>query len=169
MPIDPQDVCGNTFRQRRAHRHLHHRHAYRYGRRGAAVPTLLVCREDEDDRAVCAPVPRQHGNHALGNSFFHNEGDGNFREISDQINAENYWPWGLSVGDLNADGYEDAFLASSMNYPWRYGVNSVLLNNRGEQFLDSEFILGVEPRRDGRTSTLWFELDCDGEDQSHPG
>ena len=88
----------------------------------------------------------------LGNSFFHNEGDGNFREISDQINAENYWPWGLSVGDLNADGYEDAFLASSMNYPWRYGVNSVLLNNR-----------------DGRTSTLWFELDCDGEDQSHPG
>ena len=109
------------------------------------------------------------GNHVLGNSFFHNEDDGNFREISDQINAENYWPWGLSVGDLNADGYEDAFLASSMNYPWRYGVNSVLLNNRGEQFLDSEFILGVEPRRDGRTSTLWFELDCDGEDQSHPG
>ena len=109
------------------------------------------------------------GNHVLGNSFFHNEGDGHFREISDQINAENYWPWGLSVGDLNADGYEDAFLASSMNYPWRYGVNSVLLNNRGEQFLDSEFILGVEPRRDGRTSTLWFELDCDGEDQSHPG
>ena len=109
------------------------------------------------------------GNHVLGNSFFHNEGDGTFREISDQIGAENYWPWGLSVGDFNADGYEDAFLASSMNFPWRYGPNSVLLNNRGEAFLDSEFILGVEPRRDGRTSTLWFELDCSGEDQSHRG
>ncbi len=104
------------------------------------------------------------GNHVLGNAFFRNGGDGTFQEISEQINAENYWPWGLSVGDLNADGWEDAFLASSMNFPWRYGVNSVFLNNRGEKFLDSEFILGVEPRRDGRTTTHWFEMDCDGED-----
>ena len=95
------------------------------------------------------------GNHVLGNAFFHNQGDGTFREISDEINAENYWPWGLSVGDLNADGWEDAFLASSMNFPWRYGVNSVFLNNRGEKFLDSEFILGVEPRREGRFSSHW--------------
>ena len=33
-----------------------------------------------------------------------------------------------------------------MNYPWRYGINSLLLNNRGEKFLDSEFLLGIEPR-----------------------
>ena len=109
------------------------------------------------------------GKHVLGNSFFRNQGDGTFREISEEINAENYWPWGLSVGDLNADGWEDAFLASSMNFPWRYGVNSVFLNNRGEKFLDSEFVLGVEPRRDGRTTTHWFDLDCDGADQDHRG
>jgi len=47
-----------------------------------------------------------------------------------------------------------------MNYPHRYGVNSVLLNNLGEGFLDSEFILGVEPRRDRRTATPWFTIDC---------
>ena len=109
------------------------------------------------------------GNHVLGNAFFRKEDSGSYQEISDRIGAENYWPWGLSVGDLNADGYEDAFLASSMNFPWRYGVNSVLLNDLGERFLDSEFILGVEPRRDGRTSALWFELDCDGEDSDHRG
>ncbi len=114
------------------------------------------------------PMLNTDGNHVLGNAFFHNRGGGKFREISDQIGAENYWPWGLSVGDLNADGYEDAVLASSMNYPFRYGVNSVLLNNEGEEFLDSEFILGVEPRRGGRSSAHWFTLDCDGADRKHP-
>ena len=68
---------------------------------------------------------------------------------------------------MNADGYDDVFITSSMNYPFRYGVNSLLLNNRGEMFLDSEFIVGVEPRRDGRTTKPWFELDCSGEDRGH--
>ncbi|MEE2636338.1 MAG: CRTAC1 family protein [Acidobacteriota bacterium] len=92
-----------------------------------------------------------------GNAFFLNLGSGQFREVSDEIGAENYWPWGPSAGDLNADGYEDVFVASSMNFPFRYGVNSVLLNNAGERFLDAEFILGVEPR-DGGLTIPWFEL-----------
>jgi len=100
------------------------------------------------------------GRHVLGNAFFLNEGGGRFREISDDIGAETYWPWGLSVGDLNADGWQDAFITASMNYPFRYAVNSLLLNNQGQELLDSEFLLGVEPRRDRRTSTYWFDLDC---------
>ena len=110
---------------------------------------------------------RSGGNSIFGNAFFKNMGDENFVEVSDEIGTENYWPWGLSVGDLNADGYDDVFLTSSMNYPFRYGVNSLLLNNRGEMFLDSEFIVGVEPRRDGRTTKPWFELDCSGADRGH--
>lgn len=101
-----------------------------------------------------------------GNAFYRSR-DGRMEEISDRIGAENYWPWGLSVGDVNSDGFEDAFLTSSMNCPFRYGVNSLLLNNRGRAFLDSEFVLGVEPRRDRRTATPWFELDCSGEDKGH--
>ena len=54
-----------------------------------------------------------------------------------------------------------------MGYPFRYAVNSVLLNERGEQFLDSEFLVGVEPRREHRTEKNWFTLDCDGADKGH--
>ena len=36
------------------------------------------------------------------------------------IGAENYWPWGPSVGDLNADGWDDVFIASGMGFPFRY-------------------------------------------------
>ena len=101
-----------------------------------------------------------------GNSLFVKEGPGTFREASDALNAENYCPWGPSVGDLNADGFDDAFIASGMNYPERYMVNSVKLNDHG-RFVDAEFVLGIEPRSGG-IITPWFELDASGKDRSHP-
>jgi hypothetical protein len=96
----------------------------------------------------------------FGNAFYLNDGRGGFEEASDRTGAEIYWPWGVSVGDLNADGFDDVFMAASMNYPFRYGVNSVLLNDGGERFVDSEFVLGVEPRRDGQAAVPWFEVEC---------
>ena len=102
-----------------------------------------------------------------GNSLFVNEGPGKFREASDAFNAENYWPWGPSVGDLNADGLDDVFITAGMNYPFRYGINSVKLNDRGQRFVDAEFVLGIEPRRAG-VAMPWFELDAAGKDKAHP-
>ena len=100
------------------------------------------------------------GNSIFGNTFFDNTGKGRFREISDNIGVENFWPWGLSVGDLNADGFQDIFVTASMNYPFRYQTNSVLINERGKTYRAAEFLLGVEPRRGGRTARPWFGLDC---------
>ena len=67
---------------------------------------------------------------------------------------------------MNADGWDDVFVASSMNYPHRYGINSMLLNDRGQTFVDAEFALGVEPRAGG-VSTPFFELDASGVDRNH--
>jgi hypothetical protein len=94
----------------------------------------------------------------FGNALYHNLGNGKFEEISDRLGLETYWPWGPSVGDLNADGWEDVFIPSGMSYPYRYGINSLLLNDHGEKFLDSEFVLGIEPRK--KLYTPWFEIDC---------
>jgi enediyne biosynthesis protein E4 len=99
-----------------------------------------------------------HSDYIWGNAFYHNLGNGKFEEISDHLGVENYWPWGVSVGDINADGWDDIFIASGMSFPFRYGINSMLLNNQGEKFLDSEFLLGIEPRKD--IYVPWFELDC---------
>ena len=103
----------------------------------------------------------------FGNAFWKNLGGGKFQEASDAVGLENYWPWGVSVADLNADGWQDVLITSSMNYPWRYAVNSLLLNNRGEGFQDAAFVLGVEPRRGGQTRKPWFTLDCSGADKEH--
>lgn len=107
------------------------------------------------------------GESIFGNAFYRATVNGEFEEISDEIGAENYWPWGLSAGDLNADGFTDVFITASMNFPFRYGVNSVLLNVAGKRFADCEFILGVEPREGGRTAKPWFKLDPQGEDKGN--
>lgn len=104
-------------------------------------------------------------NNVFGNGFYRNSGSGAFREMSDLSGLENYWPWGLSAGDLNADGYLDLFVTASMNYPFRYGVNSLFLNDGGRKFHDAEFLLGAEPRE--QTVKPWFVMDCDGEDKEN--
>ena len=101
-----------------------------------------------------------------GNTFFMKTGPNKYREVSDTVGAESYCPWGPSVGDLNADGFQDVFIAAGMNYPDRYMVNSVKLNDRGLRFADAEFALGVEPRQGG-IATPFFELDASGRDKGH--
>ena len=107
-------------------------------------------------------------NNIFGNALYLNQGNGVFIEASDRLGAETYWPWGISVADLNADGYEDVFVTAGMGYPFRYGINSVLLNDAGRRFVDSEFVLGVEPRRNNRIEKEYFTLDCSGEDKNNP-
>ena len=124
--------------------------------------------EEEKKKFKVVFANNPEGKHIYGNAFYRNEGNGTFKEISDEIGVENYWPWGMSVGDLNADGFQDIFVTASMCMVFRYGANSLLLNNQGRKFVDSEFVLGVEPRRGGKTVKPWYRLDCDGVDGKHP-
>ncbi len=113
-------------------------------------------------------IPEGKDRFIFGNELFANRGGGRFAEISDSVGVETYWPWGPSVDDLNADGWDDIFIAAGMNFPYRYGINSVLLNEGGHRFLPSEFVVGVEPRPNGATQQVWFTLDCNGADRDHP-
>jgi hypothetical protein len=96
----------------------------------------------------------------FGNALFVNRGAGRFDEISERYNAETYWPWGPSAGDLNGDGWDDLFITAGMNFPYPYQPNDVLLNTRGKRMLHAAFTLGVEPRRHGATQQPWYTADC---------
>src|SRR5881628_1593098 len=116
-------------------------------------------------RAPADYFPAGKARFIFGNALFANRGAGRFEEVSDALGVETYWPWGPSVDDLNADGWDDIFIGAGMNFPHRYVINSLLLNEAGRHFLPSEFVLGVEPRPRGATEQVWFTLDCNGADR----
>jgi hypothetical protein len=124
-------------------------------------------RKDDSSQVSGRLFPQGKGGFIFGNALFANRGGGRFEEVSDSVGVETYWPWGPSVDDFNADGWDDIFIAASMNFPYRYGINSLLLNEAGRHFLPSEFVLGVEPRSTG-TQQVWFTLECQGVDRGHP-
>jgi len=125
--------------------------------------------QEKDKSQVTWPEEflKSEGRSIYGNAFFQQTARGKFNEVSDSINAENYWPWGLSTADFNADGFQDAFLCSSMCFPYRYSVNSLLLNAGGKRFLDAQFTTGIEPRRPAELMAPWFSLDFDGQDSEN--
>ena len=122
-------------------------------------------RKADSARALADFFPTGKRRFLFGNALFDNRGGGRFDEVSDAVGVETYWPWGPSVDDLNADGWDDIFIAAGMNFPHRYGINSVLLNEAGRNFLPAEFLVGVEPRPNGATEQVWFTLDCGGADR----
>jgi hypothetical protein len=124
-------------------------------------------RKADSSKVASGMIPGGKAGFIFGNELFANRGDGRFDEVSDSAGVETYWPWGPSVDDFNADGWDDIFIAAGMNFPFRYGINSVLLNENGHHFLPSEFVLGVEPRPNGLTQ-VWFTLDCSGEGAFNP-
>lgn len=109
----------------------------------------------------------------FGNSLFLNHSTWKektktlYSEVSASFGVENYWPWGVSIADLNADGFQDVFVTAGMGFYNRYSVNKVLLNLRGKRFLSAEFRLGVEPRKNGYTHKEWSTLDCKYWDQAN--
>jgi len=83
-----------------------------------------------------------------------------YREVSDSLGVETYWPWQPSVDDVNADGWDDVLVIGSMNFPYRYSTNALLLNENGKRFRHAEFTLGIESRAGGRTEQEWYTMDC---------
>lgn len=81
----------------------------------------------------------------FGNSFFKNLGGGKFEEISDRAGLETFWPWGITNGDFDNDGFEDLFLASGMGYPFFYWPNALMMNNGNETFTDHARAEAIEP------------------------
>jgi len=125
-------------------------------------------RKADTSTVASAMIPEGKARFIFGNELFASRGNGRFAEISDSVGVETYWPWGPSVDDFNADGWDDIFITAGMNYPFRYGINSVLLNEGGRRFLPSEFVVGVEPRPSGATQQVWFTLECGGGDALSP-
>jgi enediyne biosynthesis protein E4 len=98
-----------------------------------------------EEMTLAREIGFSHQEVIFGNAFFRNEGNGKFSEISDEVGLETFWPWGISTGDFDNDGYEDLFLPSGMGYPFYYWPNYLLMNDGQEKFLNKSEEAGIEP------------------------
>jgi ASPIC and UnbV. len=114
-------------------------------------------------------IPKEREQYIFGNALYVRDSSAttHFAEVSDKFGVETYWPWGPSVDDVNADGWDDVFITGSMNFPYRYSTNTMLLNERGKHFAHAEFVLGIEPHATGGTEQEWMHLDCAGADRGN--
>jgi len=121
------------------------RFSYSYGPRADRSPALV-----QSELELARVVGFSHDEVVFGNAFYRNDGDGRFTEISQQIDFETFWPWGIAAGDFDNDGFEDVFIPSGMGYPFYYWPNYLLMNRGGTTFEDRAEQAGIEPPARGR-------------------
>lgn len=64
--------------------------------------------------------------------LFHNLGDGNFEEVSEELGlVSNRWSYAAASADVNGSGYPDLVIAND------YGVDELFLNQKGEAFVSA--------------------------------
>lgn len=89
--------------------------------------------------------------------LFRNDGTGRFEDISESVGLDfDLYATGVAVGDYNADGRTDVFLAA-------VGTNR-LLRNVGNRFEDVTAVSGVGGAQDSwSTSAAFIDFDNDGD------
>jgi hypothetical protein len=117
----------------------------RYGPLALRDPRLV-----ERERELGQEVGFKSEEVVFGNAFYRNDGGGKFTERSGKADLETFWPWGVAVGDLDNDGYEDVFIPSGMGYPFYYWPNYLLMNQGDGTFRNRASAMGVEPPGHGR-------------------
>ena len=109
-------------------------------------------------------ISRGTQNGAVRQTFYRNNGDGTFTEVSDQaglgatINARS-----AAWGDFNNDGYLDLYLVDSGSDPVGKGPNYLYRNNGNGTFTDVASSVGVDDLVASRgRGVAWGDYDNDG-------
>lgn len=88
------------------------------------------------------------------NALFRQGPQGKFANVPSNCHCDTpRYGQGCAVGDFNADGFPDLFLAN-------YGPDTLLMNNGDGTFMDVSDQAGISDP-DWSTSTLWVDLDDD--------
>jgi hypothetical protein len=109
------------------------------------------------DHAAKAPEPNWDARNGEGNSLYHNERDGTFRDVTEAAGVADHG-WGLAGawGDYNGDGRPDIYVGNE------FGTNSLYRNDGGGAFTDVTAGAGALDRG-AAMGVAWGDVDNDGD------
>ncbi|MFT5250934.1 MAG: hypothetical protein ACI93P_002677, partial [bacterium] len=105
------------------------------------------------------------GGNQVGDRLYHNKGNFKFEDISrsSKIARNPGWTWGVTMADVNADGYLDIYVSrngNSMDINKRR--NMLFINNQDLTFTESAISYGLADIGFS-TQAVFFDMDNDGD------
>jgi len=98
------------------------------------------------------------------NRLYLNKGNFQFIDITEQagVGGEGTWSTGVTVADINGDGFPDIYLSQVGNYKSAKGVNQLFINNGDLTFTESAAAYGLD-FVGFSTQAAFFDYDRDGD------
>ncbi|MDX1762162.1 MAG: VCBS repeat-containing protein, partial [Christiangramia sp.] len=98
------------------------------------------------------------------NRLFLNLGDMKFKDISNSsgITGNSDWNTGVTMADVNSDGYLDIYVLSVSGIKSLKGRNELFINNGDNTFTEAAQEYGIDLKNYG-TSAAFFDYDNDGD------
>ncbi len=100
----------------------------------------------------------------VNDELYLNQGNMIFKNISESsgIANQNYWSNGVSMADVNNDGYVDIYVSTVSDYKNLTGHNRLYINNGDLTFTESSKKIGLDFQGFG-THASFFDYDNDGD------
>ena len=100
----------------------------------------------------------------LSNKLYLNKGNLVFEDITEKagVAGEGDWTTGVTMGDVNADGYLDIYVCYLGDYKGKKGQNQLFINNGDLTFTERAEEYGLD-FRGFSTQAAFFDYDMDGD------
>lgn len=100
----------------------------------------------------------------VSNKLYRNLGDLKFEDVTKKANVGQlgYWSSGITIVDINSDGFQDIYLSRGGYFPVEKRMNSLLINNGDFTFTESADQYGLADTGFS-TQSAFFDMDLDGD------
>ena len=99
------------------------------------------------------------------NRLYLNQGDFSFDDVSEAAGISSdgeYWSTGVSMVDINGDGWLDIYVSVSGPYPSEQRRNKLFINQQDESFQEAAALYGLDDAGHS-IQTVFFDYDLDGD------
>ncbi|OEK06890.1 VCBS repeat-containing protein [Roseivirga misakiensis] len=98
------------------------------------------------------------------NKLYLNKGDLKFEDVTDQagVSGNSTWSTGVTMADVNNDGYLDIYVSQVGDYKLAKGKNELFINNQDGTFSESAALYGLD-FVGFSTQAAFFDYDKDGD------